>query len=95
MPPIAIDLSSVARRAKHQIGIEPEQRIATADLAAFYRFQQEVSAPLFDQLQRAANRGLCVGDDLSPDERIEPAGERFAGGVDVVETLGQRGLPWL
>jgi hypothetical protein len=60
--------------AEHQVGVEPEQAVASANLAAFDRFEQEVAAPRLNQLECRADRSLSVGDELAPDKR------RLAGG---------------
>ena len=82
--PVAVDLGCIAARAEHQIGIEPEQAVAPAHLAALDRFEQEVAAPRHDQPPRRAHRRIAVGDDPPPHQRSTPFGERGYGTFGIV-----------
>jgi len=70
MPPGAVDFASCACGTEDQIRIDTEQAVASADFAALDRFEEEIAAPLLDQLERCANRRLRVGNQLAPDECI-------------------------
>ncbi len=76
--PVAIDLGLRAIGAKEEIGIEAEQAVAPARTPALYRFEKEVAAPGFDQLERCRNRGFGVRDDAAPDQRTASGGKRQA-----------------
>ena len=86
--PVAVDLSVTCAGAKDEIRIEAEKRIAPAHLAAFDRFEQEVTAARFDQPARRAHRGVTVGDDLTPDECRLAIGKRLRCARGVLERGG-------
>src|SRR3546814_10053059 len=66
--PCAVDFGCPAIGAKHQIGVQADQRIAAARSAAFHRFQQKITASRLGQLQKRRNRGFGVGDHPGPDQ---------------------------
>src|SRR3546814_5397241 len=51
-PPVAVDPRGITRHLEHQVGVEPDQAVASARLAAFDRFEHPVAAPRLDQLDR-------------------------------------------
>jgi hypothetical protein len=80
--PGAVDFGAVALRAEHQIGVQPQQAVAPAHRAAFDRFEQEVAPFRLHQLQRGGDRCFGVGNELAPQQRRLPGGERAADGVE-------------
>ena len=68
--PLAIDLSFRARCAEQEIGIQAQQAVTPANLAALHRFQEEVTAPRLDQLESCTDRGFGIGHDAPPDEGV-------------------------
>ena len=92
--PAPIDFARVPRRAEHQVGIEPQQAVAPAGVAALDRFEQEVAAARLDQLERRAHRGLGVRHQLAPDQRRPALLELGARGPGVLwVSSGQRAIP--
>lgn len=85
MPPGAVDFGLGALRAEHQVGIQPQQAVAPAHFAALDRFQQEIPAARFDQLDRRADRSLGIGDEPLPDQRRAPVGQRRQCSFAVVQ----------
>ena len=69
MTPVGVDFAGRPGRPEHQVGVEAQQAVAPAHLAAFDAFQQEIAATVLDQLHRRADRGFRVGDQLPPDQR--------------------------
>ncbi len=57
---VAADARGVAGNLEHQVGIEAEQAVAPARLAAFDRFGTQVTAAGLDQLERRRYRGFDV-----------------------------------
>ena len=62
-------IGAVAMRAEHEIGIDAEQAVAPAHFAALHRLKQEIAASGLDQLERRADRGFGIGEELAPDQR--------------------------
>ena len=76
------DLGAAAAGAKHDVGIEPDHRVAAAHDAALHGFQQEATpGTARRQLQEGRDRGLEIGDQGGGDEL------RFARGVPRPESL--------
>ena len=51
----------------------------TADFAALDRFKKVIAASFLDQLDRCANWGFGIGDQLAPDQAGAAGGERRRG----------------
>src|SRR5690606_966832 len=60
--------------------------VAPANRAAFDRFEEEIAATRFDQLERGADWRFRIGDELAPDERSLARGET---GACLFGVLGQ------
>jgi hypothetical protein len=78
MLPATVDFAQRAGCAEHQVWVDPEQAVASAGVAAFDRFEQEVAAFGLDQLECRADRGLGIGDQPAPDEGGPALAERRA-----------------
>ena len=87
-PPVAVDRRFIAAGAEHQIGVEAEQAVAPAHLAALDAFEQEVAAARHHQPPRRAHRRVAVGNDPAP-HQCRPAVRQRGGGCGGV--FGQAG----
>ena len=94
MLPLRVDLCAVARGAEHQIGIQPDQAVASADFAAFDRFEQEVAAAFLEQLDGGANRRFSIGDHLAPHQRGPALRQRRACPVGAFQRGAQLRLSY-
>jgi hypothetical protein len=86
---VAVDLGLVAAAAPDHIGLQADDRIATAHRAAFDRFQQEGIGAAVGQLEHGRDRSLEIGDALGPDQLRPAAG--IARGEVVEDRLGAHG----
>src|SRR5262249_15312742 len=69
----AVDLGTALDRAPDEIGLEPDDRVATAHRAAFDGFQQEAHGTAAGDLEERRDRRLKVGNQGGPDHlRLAP-----------------------
>ena len=60
---VAIDLGAAVAQAPDQVGIEPDDRVASAHRAALDGFEQEAHRPAGGELEEGGDRRLEVGDE--------------------------------
>ena len=80
MAPVAVDPRRVAGDFEKQVGVEADQAVASARLAAFNRFEHPVAAAGLDKFERRRYRGFDVGNHPLPDDGPPPCGQRFERG---------------
>ena len=81
---LAVDRRSIAPGAPDRIGIEADDRIAVARVAAFNRFQQEAVGLAVGDLQHRRHRRVEIGDKTPVDDL------RRAGRIGTLEFVERR-----